>query len=243
MARYDGVVELSPAQWGAVSSFAVRIAHFAECVADAQRLGHGPGDSHKPWEMGFQRRACLIYAQTLRAEYLRGVADASAYCAGLMAGAEPEDGIAADWKIIAEFLRCTAEALLEMPEVAGVVRGDGAAEIGSVSPAVLRYEEFAGLLHPAGVARLGEAAEVVARGCKLQLGVVPTAQEMEWLISVAAQEPMAELAERNSTSIRGMYRLLEAMWSRLGVRNQVQGVALAVQQGWIASPPAGVGNS
>ncbi len=193
--------------------------------------------------MGFQRRACLIYAQTLRAEYLRGVADVSGYCGGLMESAELEDGIAADWKITAEFLRSTSAALLEMPEVAKVVRVTGTAEIGSVSPAVLRYEQFADLLHPAGVARLGDAAEAVARFCKLRLEVVPTAQEVEWLISVAAQEPVAELAERNSTSVRGMYRLLEAMWSRLGVNNQVQGVALAVQQGWIAPPPAEVRDS
>jgi len=145
--------------------------------------------------------------------------------------------------LFAEFLRSTSAALLEMPEVAKVVRVTGTAEIGSVSPAVLRYEQFADLLHPAGVARLGDAAEAVARFCKLRLEVVPTAQEVEWLISVAAQEPVAELAERNSTSVRGMYRLLEAMWSRLGVNNQVQGVALAVQQGWIAPTPAEVRDS
>lgn len=232
-------MELSRTQWGSVSSFAVRTAHLAGCVAEAQRLGHGPGKFRKPWGIGFQRRACSIYAQTLSAEYLRGIADASGYCAGLMDGAVPDDGVAADWEIVAEFLRSTSEALGEMPEVAGVASGAGAAEIGSTSPPVLRYELFAELLNSQGVARLGEAAGSVARCCESQVQVVPTAQELGWLLSVAAQEPMEELAERNEISTRGMYRLLEAMWKRLGVRNQVQGVALAVQMGWIAPPPFG----
>ncbi|WP_419924309.1 hypothetical protein [Candidatus Poriferisocius sp.] len=151
----------------------------------------------------------------------------------------PEDGVAADWGIVAEFLRSTSEALWELPEVGGVAYRAGADELGSVPPAVLRYELLAGFLHPVGVARLREAAEAVERCCQRQLGVVPTARELEWIISVAAQEPVVELARRNATSTRGMYRQLEAMWGRLGVRNQVQGVALAVQEGWIGPPPAG----
>ena len=124
-----------------------------------------------------------------------------------------------------------------MPEVEGIVSGSGAAEIGSTSPPVLQYELFAELLNSQGVARLGDAAGAVARCCESQVQVVPTAQELEWLLSVAAQEPVDVLAKRNDTSTRGMYRLLEAMWKRLGVHNQVQGVALAVQLGWIAPPP------
>lgn len=111
------------------------------------------------------------------------------------------------------------------------------AEIGSSPPAVLRYERFAELLHPSGVARLEKAAVAVARHCESHLSAVPSAQELEWIISVAAHEPIDVLAKRNNTSTRGMYRLLEAMWKRLGVRSQVQGVARAVQMGWIAPPP------
>lgn len=232
---------LSRAQWGSVSSFAVRIARFAGCVADAHRLGHGPGRSRKPWGIGFQRRACLVYAQTLRAEYLRGVADASAYCAELMDGVEPEDEVAADWRIVAEFLGSTSQALGEMPEVADVASGVGAAEIGSAPPAVLRYELFAELLDSRGVIRLRDASTAVVRCCELHVQVVPTAQELEWIISVAAQVPIEELAERNELSARGMYRRIEKLWERLGVANQVQGVALAVQRGWIGPPPWDVG--
>ena len=239
LASYGFGVELSRAQWGSVSSFAVRIGRFAGCVEEAHRLGHGPGGSRKPWGIGFQRRASLIYAQTLRVEYLRGVADASAYCAGLMDGAEPEDEIASDWRVVADFLRSTSQALGEMPEVALAASGVGPAEIGSVPPAVLRYELFAELVSCKGVARLGDAAGAVARCCDSHVQVVPTAQELEWLISVAARVPLEDLAERNETSVRGIYRRIEKMWERLGVANQVQGIALAVQQGWIAPPPWG----
>ena len=232
-------MELSRTQWGTVSSFAVRTAHLAECVAEAHGLGHGPGRHQKPWGIGFQRLACLVYAETLSVEYLRGMADASGSCAELMGAAAPYESVASDWEVVAEFLRVTSEALLGMPEVAVVSPRTGTAEIGSSPPAVLQYERFAGLLRPEGVARLKEAATAVARCCESHLGVVPSAQELEWIISVAAREPIGALAKNNNVSTRGMYRLLEAMWKRLGVHNQVQGVALAVQKGWIAPPPFG----
>jgi hypothetical protein len=154
-----------------------------------------------------------------------------------MDGVVPGDGVGVDWEIVAEFLCSTSEALGEMPEVARVVSGAGAAEIGSTSPPVLQHELFAELLSSQGVSRLGDAAKAVARCCESHVQVVPTARELGWIISVASQEPIEELAGSNDTSTRGMYRLLEAMWRRLGVRNQVQGVALAVQTGWIAPPP------
>ena len=215
----------------------------AGCVAEAHGLGHGPGRLRKPWGIGFQRRACSIYALTLGPEYLRGIADASGYCAGLMDGAVPEDGITVDWEIVAEFLRSTSEALRQMPEVAEVASRAGVDEIGSTSPPVLRYELFAELLNSKGVARLEEAAGAVARCCESHVQVMPTAQELEWLLSLAAQEPIDGLAERNKTSIRGMYRRIEKMWERLGAANHVQGIAFAVQEGWIAPPPRGDGEN
>lgn len=205
-----------------------------ECVSEAHSLGHGPGRFRKPWTAEYQRRACTLYAETLSTSYLRGLADASRWCAGLMDSIKPGDEVAVDWKIVAEFLGATAEALHEMPEVAVIAPRAGAEQISSVPPAVLRYDLFAESLHPAGVDRLRKAVDAVARNCELHLDVVPTAIEIEWIISVASQEPMSELAICNQTSIRGMYRLLEALWVRLGVRTQIQGVALAIQQGWIA---------
>ena len=156
-----------------------------------------------------------------------------------MDGAEPGDEVAADWRIIAEFLRSTSLALGEMPEISAVASGAGVAEIGSAPPAVLRYEMFAELVNYRGVTRLGAAAGAVTRCCDSYIQVVPTAQELEWLISVAAGVPFDDLAERNEVSARSMYRRIEKMWERLGVANQVQGIALAVQQGWIAPPPWG----
>ena len=240
-ACYCGAVELSRTQWGSVSSFAVRVAHFAGCVAEAHGLGHGPGGLRKPWGIEFQRRACSVYAETVPAGYLRGIADASGYCADLMGVTAPKDSVSVDWETVSAFLRVTSEALLGVPEVAALSPGEGAAEIGSSPPAVLRYERFAEMLHPSGVAKLGEAAKAVAHHCASRLGVAPSAQELGWIISVAVQEPIEELAQRNQTSTRGMYRRIEKMWERFGVANQVQGVALAVQRGWIAPPPWGDG--
>ncbi|MCY4136388.1 MAG: hypothetical protein OXG30_15975 [bacterium] len=226
-------MDSSNTAWGSIRSFAVRTAHLLECVSEAHSLGHGPGRFRKPWRIEFQRKARTVYAESLSSGYLRGVADASRHCAGLMDNTAPGEELTDDWKIFAEFLRTTGEALHEVPQVASVASTTGIEQISSVPPAVLRYELFAELLHPAGVDRLRRAVDAVARGCELYLDGVPTSIEIEWIISVAFQEPISELANRNQTSVRGMYRLLEALWARLGVRNQIQGVALAVQQGWI----------
>ena len=149
----------------------------------------------------------------------------------------PDDAQVGDaWHAVRAYLRSTARALLADPDVEAIAPKTGATQIAATPPAHLRHEVFAELLHPRGARRLADAATAVARYCEARLPAAPTAQEIEWIIAVAAREPIAALANRNATTTRGMYRRLGSMWKRLGVANQVQGVALAVQQGWIMPP-------
>lgn len=222
---------------GAINSFAVRVVHLSECVTEAHRAGHGPGQHGRPWELDFQRRAVSVYADTYPPAYLRGVSDASRRTAKLMSEVEVEEPTAADWDIMARFLRSTASALAENPEISAITPEIGRSSIASTATGLLRYERFAELLHPHGADRLRDAASAVARHCQARLSVTPTAQEIEWIISVAVNEPIEQLAERSHMSTRGAYHRLEALWKRLGVSTPVQGVALAVQQGWIMPPP------
>ncbi len=200
-------------------------------------MGHGPGPHGRPWKIGFQRQAVSVYAETLPSAYLRGIADTSRRTALLMDGAEVEKSTGASWEIVTEFLRSTADALAENPQVAAVAPEAGRSDLASSATGLVRYEHFAQLLSEDGISRLQDAASTVAGYCQARIAVAPTAQELEWIISVAVNEPIEALAERNDLSPRGMYHRIEAMWKRLGVSTPVQGVALAVQNGWIAPPP------
>ena len=154
-----------------------------------------------------------------------------------MAEAEIDEPGAVHWEIVAQFLRATANALDEDPEITAITPEVGRSDLASGATGLVRYERFAELLHPQGAAQLQDAASTVARYCQARLSVAPTAQELEWLISVAVNEPIEQLAERSHMSTRGVYHRLETLWKRLGVSTPVQGVALAVQRGWIAPPP------
>lgn len=222
---------------GSVNSFAVRIEHLAECVAEAHKVGHGPGNHRRPWELDFQHQAVRVYAETLPPPYLRGMADASRRTARIMDEAGVDEPTAADWDIVARFLRATADALVEDSSIAAITPETGRSDLASTATGLVRYERLAELLHTQGITRLGNAASTVVCYCQERLKVVPTTQELEWIISVAVNEPIERLSERNNMSSRGMYHRLETLWKRLGVSTPVQGVALAVQRGWIASPP------
>ncbi len=228
-------------QLGSINSFAVRTVRFTECIAEAHRLGHGPGPHARPWSLDFQRRAAPVYAEAFPAAYRRGIADASKlvanYMANYMEGATVPEPTATEWSIITEFLHTTSKALSEASDVASLNPEAGRASISGTLPAVLRYELFAELLNVQGVTLLQSAAMAVVSFCQANLPATPNAIELEWIISLANRVPVEELAERYNLSARNMYRRLESMWKHLGVGSQVQGVALAVQHGWIALPP------
>ena len=220
--------------FGSINSFAVRVALFASRVIEAHDAGFGPGRHTEPWSVDFQRLAALVFAETLHPAYRRGVADSSLRVAELMDRQLHEADIGDSWHKMSAYLRTTGQALLADPEVQAISPQSGATQIAATPPAHMRHEVFAELLHPQGARDLHGAAVAVAHYCDAQLPAAPTALELEWIISVAAQEPIDALADRNGVSVRGMYRRLASMWKRLGVATQVQGVALAVQQGWIA---------
>ena len=222
---------------GTINSFAVRTTHLAECIAEAHKMGYGPGRHRRPWNLDFQRLAAPVYAETLPPTYLRGMADTSRRTARFMAEAEIDKPDAVHWEIVVRFLQATADALVEDPKIATISPEVGLSDLASAATGLVRYERLAELLHPQGAARLQDAASSVARYCQARLGVAPTAQELEWIISVAVNEPIEQLAERSHMSPRGVYHRLETLWKRLGVSTPVQGVALAVQRGWIAPPP------
>ncbi len=107
-----------------------------------------------------------------------------------MDGAEVEKSTGASWGIVTEFLRSTADALAENPQLAAVAPEAGRSDLASSATGLVRYERFAQLLSEDGICRLRDAASTVAGYCQARLAVAPTAQELEWIISVAVNEPI-----------------------------------------------------
>jgi DNA-binding NarL/FixJ family response regulator len=56
-------------------------------------------------------------------------------------------------------------------------------------------------------------------------------EETEWLQALASGETVSQLAERISYSEREVYRLLRALYERLGVRSRVEALVWAAQHG------------
>lgn len=72
----------------------------------------------------------------------------------------------------------------------------------------------------------------------LQIGLDPTTemstQEIGWLSRLATGATIAALAAENDYSEREMYRRLAKLYSRLGARNRLHALLLAVRQGLVS---------
>jgi DNA-binding NarL/FixJ family response regulator len=60
-----------------------------------------------------------------------------------------------------------------------------------------------------------------------------SAQEVEWLRTLAQGVTVAQLAEQSSYSERAMYRLLRSLYSRLGVNGRTEALMVANRHGWL----------
>jgi DNA-binding NarL/FixJ family response regulator len=61
----------------------------------------------------------------------------------------------------------------------------------------------------------------------------PSADQLNWLRSLAAGTTVAELAREVGYSERAMYRLLRALYGRMGVRHRTEALMRAHARGWL----------
>lgn len=62
---------------------------------------------------------------------------------------------------------------------------------------------------------------------------VPSIQEVGWLRELALGTTVARLADRAGYSERAMFRLLRALYVRLGARNRTEALIMAQDRGWL----------
>ncbi|WP_419919198.1 helix-turn-helix domain-containing protein [Candidatus Poriferisocius sp.] len=101
---------------------------------------------------------------------------------------------------------------------------------------LVRYEELAKLFHPELVNKLHNAATVIVRYCRFDSPFVPDDFQLACLQRLANGEHYADIANHMRYSKRQIQRKLTDLWNQLGVDNPTQGLAIAVEQGWVTIP-------
>ncbi|WP_419924308.1 hypothetical protein [Candidatus Poriferisocius sp.] len=228
-------MRVSDRQLEVVLKHAIPIERYAKRISEAHELGHGPGSNADICDLGLQRKAQKVWKETLPPPFLSKVADSYGRCAQMMSGALPDDSADGDWDIVCRYLGAVATAIaedseqgmnqapLDMPDIAEM-------------PDVIRYDSLAELMHPDAVEGLRSASVAVARYCRFATQIAPDETQMACLQGLASGEKHADLAERLGYSERHLQRILADMWHQFGVDSAIEGVAFAVDQGWITVP-------
>lgn len=76
---------------------------------------------------------------------------------------------------------------------------------------------------------------VTGRGGRAPRGLVPSAEQIDWLRRLSDGWTVARLALDTGYSERAMYRLLRALYQRIGVSTRLEAIVLAHDKGWFES--------
>lgn len=125
-----------------------------------------------------------------------------------------------------------------LPEVTPrIVRDAVLAGVTSVTSWDASRDEVVSLLHAAMASRSVVPTSMLQgliKGARVKQGSVDiTREEEEWLRALARGETVSQLAGRIAYSEREVYRLLRALYERLGVRSRTEALVWAVQHGVI----------
>lgn len=223
---------------GVVALYAGRIRFWAKSVEQAHQFGTAAGDDDAPWELPFQRQAAKIYRDILPETYLDRLSSVFLGCSLTMEEHPIPRTLAADWDIVFNYLTNASEAIAEeMGFDLEPVWVDPTDHGEPTTPAVVRFDMLAGLTTLGGVQRLGEAGDNVATHLLDQPGKETPLNELqlEILGDLAQGVKVIDIAFNRGFSTRNLYREFSVMWKSLGVSNKQQGIALAVENGWIST--------
>lgn len=228
-------MDASDDQLRVVLRHVVPVEQYAIRIAEAHGLGYGPGEHIELWSVEIQRKAAKIWKETLPSSFLSQVAESYGRCSEFMGNITPNGSTAGDWESVARYLAAVAIAIGEDPECAVSQESADLLSAGGM-PEVIHYERLAELMHPDAVEKMRAAAAAVAQTCRRSWRNAPDEIQLACLQGLANGERHADLAHRLGYSQRHLQRILADMWNQFGVDNTIQGVALAVQNGWITVP-------
>ncbi|MYG72490.1 MAG: hypothetical protein F4197_08455 [Acidimicrobiia bacterium] len=213
----------------------VAVEQYAVNIAEAHKLGFGPGGHTDVLRVEFQRKAQKVWKKTLPPLFLRQVADSYERCAWLMESVLPDESVGGDWANIARYLGAVATAIDEDPDCTEQEMMMESPDI-EYMPEVIHYERLAELMHPDAVEGLRAAAAAVAQICRSNSSITPNKVQLVCLQGLANGEKQASLAKRLGYSERHIQRIIADMWHQFGVDNTTQAVAFAVAQCWVTVP-------
>lgn len=223
---------------GVVALYAGRIRFWAKSVEQAHEFGTSAGEDDKPWELPFQRRAAKIYRDILPETYLDRLSSVFLGCSLTMEGHPIPESLVRDWDIVFNYLTNASEAIAEeMGFDLHPVWVDPTDHGEPTTPAVVRFDMLAGFTTPEGVQRLGEAGDRVAKHLLGENSKEAPLSELQVQIlgDLARGIKVIDIATERGFSARNLYREFLVMWKTLGVSNKQQGIALAIENGWITT--------
>lgn len=221
---------------GVVALYAGRIRFWAMSVEQAHQFGTPEGTDDEPWEPAFQRKAAGVYRETLPASYLNTLVSMFLACSLTMEEQSIPAALSEDWHVVSRYLESATDAIAEEMDFDPFPMWADPSDSGEpTTPAVVRFDQLAAHTTRAGVKRLRVAGDNVSRYL-LDITAKDSPlndDQLAILGDLAEGVRVIDIAVERGFSSRSLYRELAAMWKQLGVDNKQQGIALAVEQGWL----------
>jgi DNA-binding NarL/FixJ family response regulator len=148
-----------------------------------------------------------------------------------------------DWSMLAEI--AAVPTLIIIALLVDETPATGARAVHAGAQSVLPRSVLAGDLRSAvdaAVARMAVLPVDVVRLLRMPAPVAGTeasqltSEQLHWLRELAAGVTVSDLAIRAGYSERAMYRMLQAVYARLGVRGRTQALIRAQALGWLGGP-------
>ena len=227
--------ELRVAQVRLVSG---RIARVASAISQAHTFGAPEGAFDRPWRLDYHREATRVYAESLPPAYQAEIARLFAHAADSMDILVIPGKLAADWSIVAQYLRSAVTGIGEWIAGTGLSTSLDAADVpdvggGEEPPMVIRFDALASLTSERGVKRLERASLAVHDHLDAAVPEGLTQLEHRILKMVSEGTHIADLANELGYSQRSVYRHQAKLWHKLGVPGRAEALQLAASEGLI----------
>lgn len=211
-----------------------RIVNGAEAIAEAHRFGAPEGPHDRPWTAEYLSEAISVYSQSLPRSYQQNMADLFSGAAEAMAARSVPAELAEDWLIVTEYMTQAGIAIdrwLASQKPESPAEEIPPPEIDDHTPSVVRFERLAGLTTLEGVERLAQAALAVQRHLGAPVPAGLDDDQLNLLRKLASGVSIHAVARELGYSDRSIYRAIRSLCRTLGVKNRVQAIRKAAEEG------------
>ena len=213
-----------------------RIAGSMAAIVEAHSLGVPEGRHQSPWASGYHRDAVHVYAKSLPYSYQCDIAALFKRCAETMANCSIPAPLATDWNMVSDYTRSASAAIKEHQASRESESRQPAADTARIGerhspPMVIRFDLLARLTTSDGASRLEQATVAVRQHMDALVPEVLEDLERYLLKRLVAGAPIVDLAAEMGYSERSTYRVLAALWEKLGASGRQEGLLKATSEG------------